>query len=225
MKNVKKIKINYGKLIRKTGKVLYGLIFAALILVAGVVAISAFKIPGSYKLLTVQSGSMEPSIKLGSVVVVQPAVDYKTGDVITVSEPSNPKTSLTHRIFEVKEKDGKTFYVTKGDANNAPDTEERPKENVIGKVLLSIPYVGYPAGFAKTRDGLVILVIIPATIIVYSELMNIKKEAQRLLKERKKKLTLKEKVEVEIGEEEIKVEKGIKKLWQKLIEKIKGIRR
>ena len=222
MKDIEKIKINYGKLIRKTGKVLYGLIFATLVLVAGVVAISAFKIPGSYKLLTVQSGSMEPSIKLGSVVVVQPAGDYKKGNVITVSEPENPKTSLTHRIFEVKEKDGKTFYVTKGDANNAPDTEERPKENVIGRVLFSIPYIGFPIAFAKTRDGLVVLIIIPATIIVYNELMNIKNEAKKLLEERKRrKLTLKEKVEVEIGEEEIKVERGIKKLWRKLIEKIK----
>lgn len=179
-------KVDFGKLIRRIGKVLYGVIFAGLIIVAGLVAISALKIPGNYKLLVVQSGSMEPSIKQGAVVVVKPVSEYKKGDVITVSEPANPKISLTHRIFEVKEKDGKTFYVTKGDANDTPDTEERPKENVLGKVIFSVPFVGYPIAFAKTKEGLIFLIIIPATLIIYSELISIKNEAKRLLKGRKK---------------------------------------
>jgi signal peptidase I len=225
MKKRKRKKINYRKLIRKTGKILYGLVFAVLIIIAGLVAISVFKIPGNYKLLTVQSGSMEPSIKKGAVVVVKPAVDYQKGDVITVVEPANPKVSLTHRIFEIKEKDGKTFYVTKGDANDTPDMEERPKENVVGKVLFSVPYVGYPVSFAKTQFGLIVLIIIPVIIIIYSELINIKNEAQRLLKERKKRLTVKEKIEIEIGEEEIKIEKGLKKFWRRFKEKIKRIKK
>lgn len=220
MENIKKIKINYGKVIRKTGKVLYGFIFAFLIIVAGVIAISAFKIPGNYKLLVVQSGSMEPVIKQGAIVVVKPVGEYKIGDIITVREPANPKVSLTHRIAEIKEIDGKMFYVTKGDANDSPDTEERPEENVLGKVIFSVPYLGYLVGFAKTRDGLIFMVIIPATLIIYSELISIKNETKKLLKERKKrKLTLKEEVEVEIGEEEIKAEKGIKKF----VKKIKGL--
>jgi hypothetical protein len=57
-------------------------------------------------------------------------------------------------------------------------------------------------------------------LIIYSELLTIKNEVQRLLKEQKKrKLTVKEKVELEIGEEEIKAEKGIKKLWKRLFKK------
>ena len=220
MKKLRRKKISYLKLIQKTGKILYGLVFLVLIIIAGLVAISALNISGNYKLLVVQSGSMEPVIKMGSVVVVKPSEEYKVGDIITVKEPANPKSSLTHRIAEIKERDGKTSYVTKGDANNTPDMEERPKENVLGKVLFSVPYIGYPIGFAKTRDGLIILVIIPATIIIYSELVSIKNETVKLLKERKKRrLSQKEKLEVEIGEEEIEVEKGIRKL----IRKIKGI--
>lgn len=212
-----KIKIKYKKLIPKIGKVLYGLIFSFLIITAGVIAISKFDIPGSFKFLAVQSGSMEPSIKTGSVVVVKPVVDYKINDVITVSEPANPKVSVTHRIVEIKETEGNTLYVTKGDANTSSDVEERPRENVLGKVLFSVPFIGYPIGYAKTRNGLLILIIIPATIIIYNELLTIKNEAKRLLKERRKrKLTEIEKIEVEIGEEEIKVEKGIGKFWKKI---------
>ena len=189
---------------------MYGLIFGVLVVVGGAIAISGLKIPGNYKLLTVQSGSMERAIHKGSVVVIKPSDEYRVGDVITVAEPANPKVSLTHRVAEVKEREGKITYVTKGDANNAPDTEERLKENVLGKVLFSVPLVGYPIAFARTRDGLIFMVIIPATIIVYSELMSIKKEAIKLLRARKKrKLTTTEKIEVEIGEEEILVERGI----------------
>jgi len=223
-------KFNIVKTFRIFGKILYWLVLSCLITIALAVAVSAMNLPGGFKLYTVQSGSMAPSVPVGSVVVSKLADVYREGDVITFvseeyKEVKNPKDTTTHRIVEIEEKDGKTFYITKGDANEDIDTEERPKENVLGKVLFSVPYVGYPIGFAKTRDGLLVLVIIPATIIVYSELLSIKKEAQRLIKEKKKKLTLKEKIEVEIVEEEIEAERGIKKLWRKIKGKIKKIKK
>jgi len=220
MKNKEKIKFDFKKLIGKIGKVFYAVIFAFLIIVASLVGISVLNIPGNYKLFFVQSGSMAPAIKQGAVVVVKPADKYVKGDVITFKEPKNPKITVTHRIFQIKEKDKKVFYITKGDANKSPDGEDRPKENVLGKMIFSVPYLGYPVSYAKTREGLIVLVVIPATLIIYSELMTIKNEVQKLLKERKKrKLTVKEKVELEIGEEEIKVEKGFKKFWHKIFKK------
>ncbi len=202
---------------KKASNLVYSLVFIFLVLVAGIVALSSLKIPGNFKLLTVESGSMEPAIKRGAIVVVKPESDYHKGDVITVVEPANPKISLTHRIVEIEEQKESIFYTTKGDANEAPDTEKRPKENVVGKVLFSIPLVGYPVAFAKTRDGLLILVIIPATVIIYSELMSIKNETKKLLAARKnRKLSLQEKVELEIGEEEIKAQKWYHKLLRKL---------
>jgi len=180
-------KIDFNKLIGKIGRILYAAIFVFLIIIGGLVAISILKIPGNYKLFTVQSGSMEPVIKQGSIVVVKPFKDYKKGDIITTREPANPKVSLTHRIVNIKNKNGKISYVTKGDANKSPDTEKRPKENVLGKALFSVPYIGYPVSFAKTRDGLIFLIVIPATLIIYSELLTIKNEVRRLLQEQKKK--------------------------------------
>jgi hypothetical protein len=38
----------------------------------------------------------------------------------------------------------------------------------------AIPLMGYVISFARTREGLIILVIVPAVIIVYSEILNIK---------------------------------------------------
>jgi signal peptidase len=219
-KKKKKQKLSFIKTAKTAGRVLYGLVLALLVIVAATVAASALKLPGSFQLLAVQSGSMEPAIKKMSVVAIRPENSYQVGDVVTVSEPANPKVSVTHRIVSVEEKDGKILYVTKGDANEDADTEKRPKENVLGEVLFSVPFLGYPVSFAKTRDGLIILIIIPATLIVYSELMNIKKEAKRLILERRKrKLTLVEKAEVEVGEEEIKAERWYHKLAGRLLKR------
>lgn len=198
--------------IKIIGKILYWMFLVVLILVAGLTAFSALKLPGSYKLMAVQSGSMEPGIKTGSVVVVQPVADYEKGDVITFKDATKPKITVTHRIFEATESAGKTAYITKGDANKSSDTVPVSKDRILGKVVLSLPFLGYPIDFAKTREGLIILIIIPAVVIIYSELMNIKKESIRLIQERKKrKLTAKEEIEEKIGEEIIKVEKKIKK--------------
>jgi len=80
--------------------------------------------------MVVQSGSMEPAIHTGSVVMVKPASDYKIGDVITFGEVSKTKAPITHRIYDIKVVDGNPVYITKGDANNAPDARESSKRDV-----------------------------------------------------------------------------------------------
>lgn len=182
-------------------------------MVAGLTAFSALNIPGSYKLMVVQSGSMEPAIKTGSIVVIKPEENYQKGDVITFKDPEKPKITVTHRILEVKNDSGSITYTTKGDANKTSDMSKVGKNQVLGKEVLSVPRVGYLIDFAKTREGLIILVIIPAVIIVYSEILSIKREALRLIKARKnRKLTLKEEIEEKVGEEIIEAEKTIKKI-------------
>lgn len=169
-------------MVKKIGNIVYGLVLVALFMIAGLVAVSTFNVPGNYKLMVVLSGSMEPTIKTGSIVVVKPEKTYKVGDIITFRDSTQPQITVTHRIFEASG----SAYITKGDANKTADTQERLKQNVLGKVIFSIPFLGYPVSFAKTQTGLIILVIIPSVIIIYSELLNIKNEALRLVRERKK---------------------------------------
>src|SRR4051812_16967761 len=73
--------------------------------------------------MTVLTGSMTPTIPVGSIVVVQP-VDPRTlkvGDVATYQpEPGKP-TFITHRIVKIKTDKGVTAYTFKGDANPAAD--------------------------------------------------------------------------------------------------------
>lgn len=83
------------------------------------------------------SGSMEPMIPTGSVVVVDTADrDVFPGDVATFSRHGD---LVTHRILS-KTEDG---YQTKGDANTDPDTGTISAEDIRGKVLFHIPVIGY----------------------------------------------------------------------------------
>lgn len=143
-------------------------------------------ITGNIKLLTVLSGSMEPRINTGSLIFIKPVGEYNVGDIVTkTTEEKN--VTITHRIIEKETVDGKIFFQTKGDANNVADNEKTPAEMIVGKVFFNIPYLGYVVNFAKTTQGLIFIVIIPAVIIVYEEILKIKKEIVRIAREKKNK--------------------------------------
>jgi len=169
---------------KKVFKIGYNLILAVLFLFLLVVAGTFLPIPGNYKIFTVQSGSMEPKVPMGSLIFVKSAPEYGVGDVITIKAGRN---TVTHRVVEKKGSGGEATYRTKGDANEEADPEETSGQNVVGKTIFNLPYVGYPIGYARTKTGFILLVIIPATIIIYEELYKIKEEitAEPAGKERK----------------------------------------
>lgn len=137
---------------------------------------SILPIPGGVKTFVVQSGSMEPSIGTGSVVVVKGAESYAVGDVITFGPRSKTKPPTTHRILEVKE-DGN--FVTKGDANEEEDIRTVSRYEVIGKVIVSIPWVGYAVAAAQKPWGFAVIVVIPAVIIIWEEIGKIRGEIRK----------------------------------------------
>lgn len=123
--------------------------------------------------LNVLTGSMEPDIKVNDLVIgvpVKDIADLQVGDVITYKDG---RMLVTHRITEVKENGS---FITKGDANEAPDIREVTKEQVVTKYLFKIPYAGMVV--AKLQDtvflGLVWL------IIMYFIIKEIIKERKKL---------------------------------------------
>ena len=155
--------------------------FLNIILVAIVLLIltSIFPITGDYKILVVKSGSMEPAIKTGSVVFVGPQEEYKINDIITFAGRGGKESSITHRIIEIEEINGKKSFITKGDANNAEDERKITEDKIIGKVLFSIPYAGYIVVAAKEPFGFALLIIIPAGLIILEEIGKIRKELKK----------------------------------------------
>lgn len=118
-----------------------------------------------YQLKTVLSGSMEPDIQTGAIISIKPGGDmtrFKKDDVITYR--TKDEVIVTHRIVEVK--DGGQQYITKGDNNDAPDSEPVLAENVIGHYTgWTIPYVGYVLHFANTKKGAALLLILPGILL------------------------------------------------------------
>lgn len=172
-----------NKILVITGNIL--LIF--LIIIGIFVAISLLPIKNNYKILAVTSGSMEPAIGVGSLAIIKPASDYKVDDIITYKKPnaSSDKETTTHRIVEVSESAGSTFYKTKGDANENADAALVNADQVVGKYYFSIALIGYLIKYLKSLPGLILIIIIPATIIIYEEARKIGRE-MRAIKAKKK---------------------------------------
>src|SRR5579859_6645665 len=98
-----------------------------------------------WEIFAVLSGSMEPTIKVGGIVAVHPvpADQLKVGDVITFVDQNRPDTFVTHRIVELAVSDGQATAKTKGDANDTADAWSVPANKAVGRVDLSLPYLGF----------------------------------------------------------------------------------
>lgn len=98
----------------------------------------------------VLSGSMEPVIPVGSVVIIdQSKTAVSAGDIAAFSR--NGQT-VTHRII----KETGEGFITKGDANQEEDTGVTVPENIIGTVVFCIPYLGYGIMWLQEYRNLVI---------------------------------------------------------------------
>jgi len=130
----------------------------------------------------VYSGSMEPAIPVGGIVVVKPVnpETLREGDIICFR--FSESTSVTHRIVNVTDEG----FRTKGDANEGPDQGMVEKENVIGKVIFIVPFIGYLGYFVRTPIGFILLVILPAGLIIIMETGNIAKGLRKQKQEQTK---------------------------------------
>ena len=140
----------------------------------------------------VLSGSMLPHIEIKDIVVTKkiPAEELEVGDIITFIAPDSRYggISITHRILDkyYDESLGSYTYRTKGDANNTADSALVPNENILGKVILKIPKLGYLQDLLSSKGGLIFVVLIPCLVILSYDIMKILKKVgqkTKLIKE------------------------------------------
>ena len=163
----------------KIFKLFYYLIIVLISVIALALIISILPIPGNIKILSVLSGSMEQTIQTGSVVIIKPVVQYRIGDIITFRQGQKNQTPTTHRIYDIRLQTGQPIYITKGDANNAPDIKEISPSDILGQVMFSVPLAGYIIDFAKKPIGFMLIIIIPAAVIIYDEVKKIYEEIRK----------------------------------------------
>ena len=93
----------------------------------------------------ITSGSMEPTIKKGSLVIIIPHDEYRQGDIISFNDPVIGNNN--HRIVGIVNSGGVTYFITKGDAATRPDHIPVTMDRIVGKIVLTFPYLGYAAYF------------------------------------------------------------------------------
>lgn len=141
---------------------LFIIFFAGLIILT---TASNTNVAGGFKSFLVQSGSMEPSIMTGDIVITNRQKQYFNNDVITFKDSQESIT--THRIININQEK----ISTKGDANRTSDPEIINQSMVLGKVVFVIPKLGYLVSFSKTVPGVILLIIIPCTILIGDEII------------------------------------------------------
>lgn len=104
----------------------------------------------------IASGSMRPTLDVGDIAItvqIRPEA-IQVGDVIQYWREGE-QVPIIHRIIEIYKTRGTTYFVTKGDANNAPDDPITPTQTV-GKLILTIPKLGWASIYIKTAFAEVI---------------------------------------------------------------------
>ncbi|MBA7679779.1 Signal peptidase I W [subsurface metagenome] len=147
------------------------LLLVVILLSVGVIMAPRF----GWHLDIIYGRSMEPAMKTGSVAVIQPVApqDIQVGDIITYKWLGSSSRLSTHRVVEVMNNDGSLMFTTKGDANEKADLRPVPPEDVVGRLWISVPYMGYAMDYMKTPLGFGLVVGIPAALIIGIESRNI----------------------------------------------------
>lgn len=107
-----------------------------------------------YSSLMVATGSMSGTIEEGDLIIIKDTDDYKIGDIVTFFQDGDD-IPTTHRIYNIDD-EGK--WVTRGDANNSYDKRSITSDEIIGEVVLVIPYVGTFIDWAVEGGGLIYII-------------------------------------------------------------------
>ncbi|MEW6697547.1 MAG: signal peptidase I [Bacillota bacterium] len=163
------------------------MIFLAFFVVKGKLEGGVPTVAGN-KLYIVLSGSMSPVFDAGSVIGVKTIApeNVKTGDIITFKDPADQNRIITHRVLEIKNENGQLSFITKGDANDGKDTTPVSAGNILGQATFWVPYVGYVVDFAKSKKGIVLLLVVPGVLFILNELRNLYKYAVAYEEEQKR---------------------------------------
>lgn len=164
-------------------------VFQTLILLV-LISLSTISFYPKLHFYTINSGSMEPTLKTGSLIYIASYKldELKKGDIITFISGQNQKSIVTHRIADLqkitqkislpgdqKQTKEKIIYeiTTKGDANDQNDTALVSPSQILGVYHASVPYLGYLISYTKTPSGFFMLIVFPICLLIVAEVVEI----------------------------------------------------
>jgi signal peptidase len=145
------------------------------LLLLGFVAQAALPRLTPYEILVVRGGSMEPTIAVGSLLLIDTSDrDVRAGDIVTFREPDGQV--VTHRVV----REGRKGIVTRGDANAANDLGRRSRDEVLGTARSWVPVMGYVVRFLQQPVVFLALLLSTGGVLIWGELRAIWREVRRM---------------------------------------------
>lgn len=121
---------------------------------------NAVPMPFGIGMSTVLSGSMEPTISVGDLLIIKEQDSYKVDDIVVYQSGRMP---VVHRITDISEE----MVTTKGDANNTSD-EPFSIKNIKGEVVAVIPWIGNVLWALKSPVGFIVVLALAILLIEFS---------------------------------------------------------
>ena len=153
-----------------------GLILVSVFVLLSVVLTPAGQVPQvlGYSVFRVMTGSMEPEIREDSLLVVKktPPEDIAPGDVISFFSPDPMLEGAvnTHRVVRIEKENGRTQFITKGDANVIEDTYPTDASALVGRVVFKSYGLGKAVSLLSNPLVFGIIILLPLLVIL---LMNL----------------------------------------------------
>ena len=121
--------------------------------------------------LTVLTGSMEPGLPPGTLLIVRhvdPA-DIHIDDVVTYQIRSGEPGVITHRVIAITTTtSGERSFTLQGDNNGAPDADQVREEQVQGRLWYSLPYLGWVNNAVGGDLRTTVIPVIAAACLLYA---------------------------------------------------------
>lgn len=184
------------QILKKTLNIIIDILIIVMLVISALVAGLAIAskndgIPNvlGYAPLSVQSDSMVPTFESGDLIIssiVNDDTEINKDDVITFVQSINGYDQLnTHRVIEIQESEGYTFYVTKGDNNPDPDPDLIVKQDVLAKHTgIVLGGFGVVYDFLTSQMGFFLVILLPLIIFFLYEVFRVVKNLIEYNKEK-----------------------------------------
>ena len=161
----------FNRLISTIGNLILVLLLSLMALVSIFLILSRVSesVPqvAGYQFYIIKSVTMSPEITDGSLALgreTDPA-RIAAGDIITFYSQDEPGSITAGRVVEVSRENGLNMLTTR-ESISASDLRQVSADDVIGRVIGSVPYIGHLIDYAQTLEGLILLIFVPGILII-----------------------------------------------------------
>ncbi len=169
------------------------IIIVAVVMLITVIMTRSSGVPNfmGYSVFRVMTGSMEPTLKINTLIVVKRTdiSEIKMGDIITFysEDPALKGQINTHRVVRAETEDGEKVLYTRGDANLIDDKYPTRQKDLIGRMVFSSFLLGTIVRLAANPVVFIPVIIVPLVVMLVINIMRSVKITKSMMAEEEEK--------------------------------------